>query len=194
MKVVVNRCYGGFGLSKEALAWLRERGWKHCDWPADAPRHDPLLVACVEAFGDRASGECASLSIEDADSAYKIREHDGFEHVESAGFDAVTITDDVRASGTARTWEALRIRSFWPDDEPPPPPLRPPPEAPPPRPPKPPIIAAKPPPPKGPPPKRTGAWLLRVERQAEDALLERLPWGWSWIRLPWMEHPLQVEW
>jgi hypothetical protein len=93
MKVVVNRRYGGFGLSKEALAWLRERGWKHCDWPADAPRHDPLLVACVETFGDRASGECASLSIEDADSAYKIREHDGFEHVESAGFDAVTITD-----------------------------------------------------------------------------------------------------
>jgi len=41
---------------------------------------------------------------------------------------------------------------------------------------------------------RTGAWLLRVERRAEDALLERLPWGWSWIRLPWMEHPLQVEW
>ena len=41
---------------------------------------------------------------------------------------------------------------------------------------------------------RTGAWLLRVERRAEDVLLERLPWGWSWIRLPWMEHPLQVEW
>jgi len=41
---------------------------------------------------------------------------------------------------------------------------------------------------------RTGAWLLRVERRAEDALLDRLPWGWSWIRLPWMEHPLQVEW
>jgi|688.fasta_scaffold204573_2 hypothetical protein len=41
---------------------------------------------------------------------------------------------------------------------------------------------------------RTGAWLLRVERRAEDVLLERVPWGWGWIRLPWMEHPLQVEW
>jgi hypothetical protein len=41
---------------------------------------------------------------------------------------------------------------------------------------------------------RAGAWLLRVERRAEDALLGRLPWGWSWIRLPWMEHPLQVAW
>jgi hypothetical protein len=93
MKVVVNRCYGGFGLSDDALGWLRERGWKHCDHPEAAPRHDPLLVACVEAFGQWASGQYASLSIEDAGSAYKIREHDGFEHVESAGFDAVTITD-----------------------------------------------------------------------------------------------------
>jgi hypothetical protein len=41
---------------------------------------------------------------------------------------------------------------------------------------------------------RTGAWLLRVERRPEDGLLERFSWGWSWIRLPWMEHPLQVEW
>ena len=41
---------------------------------------------------------------------------------------------------------------------------------------------------------RTGAWLLRVERRPEDGLLERFPWGWSWIRLPWMDHPLQVEW
>jgi len=41
---------------------------------------------------------------------------------------------------------------------------------------------------------RTGAWLLRVERRPEDGLLDRFPWGWSWIRLPWMDHPLQVEW
>jgi len=41
---------------------------------------------------------------------------------------------------------------------------------------------------------RTGAWLLQVERRPEDRLLERFPWGWRWIRLPWMDHPLQVEW
>ncbi len=41
---------------------------------------------------------------------------------------------------------------------------------------------------------RPGAWLLRVERRPEDQLLQRFPWGWSWIRLPWMDHPLQVEW
>jgi len=30
-KVVINRCYGGFGLSKAALKWLKKRGFKHID-------------------------------------------------------------------------------------------------------------------------------------------------------------------
>jgi hypothetical protein len=93
MKVVINRCYGGFGLSDDALGWLRERDWKHCDHPEAAPRHDPLLVKCVETLGSMASGQYADLSVEDAGCAYKLSEYDGFEHVESAGFDAVTITD-----------------------------------------------------------------------------------------------------
>lgn len=41
---------------------------------------------------------------------------------------------------------------------------------------------------------RDGAWLLRVERQTHDLLLERLPWSFDWIKLPWMEVPMQVEW
>ncbi|MEB3156932.1 MAG: contractile injection system tape measure protein [Cyanobacteriota bacterium] len=40
---------------------------------------------------------------------------------------------------------------------------------------------------------RPGAWLLRLERRPEDGLTRRIPWGWSWVRLPWMNHPLQVE-
>lgn len=38
------------------------------------------------------------------------------------------------------------------------------------------------------------SWLLRVERQAFDILLDRLPWGYSVIKLPWMPQMLQVEW
>lgn len=38
------------------------------------------------------------------------------------------------------------------------------------------------------------AWLLRPERQAQDLLLERLPWGYSVIKLPWMPAMVQVEW
>ena len=41
---------------------------------------------------------------------------------------------------------------------------------------------------------RHGSWLLQPAQRAEDALLDRLPWGWSWVRLPWMTHPLQVQW
>lgn len=39
-----------------------------------------------------------------------------------------------------------------------------------------------------------GHWLLRVERQTYDIVLERFPWSWEWVRLPWMEAPLRVEW
>jgi hypothetical protein len=40
----------------------------------------------------------------------------------------------------------------------------------------------------------SGTWLLRVERVSYDAVLDRFPWGMSWVKLPWMEAPLSVEW
>lgn len=41
---------------------------------------------------------------------------------------------------------------------------------------------------------RDGGWLLRVERQTYDLVLDRFPWGWEWVKLPWMDAPLRVEW
>lgn len=41
---------------------------------------------------------------------------------------------------------------------------------------------------------RDGAWLLRVERETHDLVLERLPWSFEWVKLPWMEDRMQVEW
>ena len=41
---------------------------------------------------------------------------------------------------------------------------------------------------------RDGAWLLRVERETYDVVLDRLPWSIAWLKLPWMEDPMQVEW
>jgi len=38
------------------------------------------------------------------------------------------------------------------------------------------------------------AWLLRVEQQSHDILLERLPWGYGVVKAPWMEWMVQVEW
>jgi hypothetical protein len=39
-----------------------------------------------------------------------------------------------------------------------------------------------------------GFWLLRVEPQTYDIVLERFPWTWEWVKLPWMDAPLRVEW
>jgi len=39
-----------------------------------------------------------------------------------------------------------------------------------------------------------GDWLLQVESQGFDILLDRLPWGFSTIKLPWMKRMLWVEW
>ncbi|GLH76290.1 hypothetical protein SSBR45G_11980 [Bradyrhizobium sp. SSBR45G] len=41
---------------------------------------------------------------------------------------------------------------------------------------------------------RDGAWLLRLERRSPDVLLERLPWTLQWLRLPWMQAAMRVEW
>lgn len=41
---------------------------------------------------------------------------------------------------------------------------------------------------------RDGAWLLQVERRPHDSVLDRFPWSWGWVRLPWMPGPLRVEW
>ncbi|HEX8114636.1 MAG TPA: contractile injection system tape measure protein, partial [Kofleriaceae bacterium] len=41
---------------------------------------------------------------------------------------------------------------------------------------------------------RDGVWWLRVERAPYDVVLDQLPWSVSWVRLPWMETPLAVEW
>ena len=37
---------------------------------------------------------------------------------------------------------------------------------------------------------------LRAElrREPYDLVLDRFPWGFEWVKLPWMETPLQVEW
>ena len=41
---------------------------------------------------------------------------------------------------------------------------------------------------------RDGLWLLQVEKETYDVVLERFPWRWEWIKLPWMDVPLRVDW
>ena len=52
-KVVINKCFGGFGLSKEALNLLGQESDSFY-W-MDDKRTDSLLVEVVEELGERAS-------------------------------------------------------------------------------------------------------------------------------------------
>ena len=41
---------------------------------------------------------------------------------------------------------------------------------------------------------RDGQWLLRVERETHDIVLDRFPWTVHLVKLPWMAAMMQVEW
>jgi len=134
MKVVTNRCYGGFSLSIAAeklyaskkgfdLFYYEQTKYKHREgfdeytkadkpkenssslyctfkkdhgekwnhWPdgdeywysRNIERDDPILIEIVESLGDKASGQCAELSVTEIPdgTAWQIEEYDGMEHI-----------------------------------------------------------------------------------------------------------------
>jgi hypothetical protein len=100
MKIVINRCFGGFDLSEEAHAFIAKRkGWTHAcdDWDNDywysepgkpvyssyLSRNDPDLVAAVEELGAGADGRYAELKIVNVPDGvdWYISEYDGLEEV-----------------------------------------------------------------------------------------------------------------
>lgn len=108
-KIVYNNCYGGYTLSDKAIEWLSEHGSERTKkfiaqkrleanektindstkifYVMDAlryflQRHDPDLVAVVEALGKEVNGTFSSLAIEEIDGdQYYIEEYDGKETV-----------------------------------------------------------------------------------------------------------------
>lgn len=93
-KIVINRCYGGFGVSEEGMRRYAEiKGWRYeervSQWYSNPEkfyvtpiiitdtgeelvqydlgedRTDPALVQVVEELGNNANGECAKLYIEE---------------------------------------------------------------------------------------------------------------------------------
>lgn len=84
-KIVINRCYGGFGLSEPAwnayveLAGITDRDFSYYD----VDRDDPYLVQIVEEMGEAADGDFAKLMVVEipADVNWEIDEYDGIEHV-----------------------------------------------------------------------------------------------------------------
>ena len=97
-KIVVNKCFGGFGVSQQAVEWLlahganpkdvrmQDSGLTDSKWVytvCTMSRHHPLLVQMVETLGESADGGSASLMVLEIDQPmYRIDEYDGRESIE----------------------------------------------------------------------------------------------------------------
>ena len=105
MKIVLNKCYGGFYLSRQAVllgrAFSNDPNWggpcikgdynkagaiiEDYGYITGIERNDPILVQVVEYLGSKkASGSCSKLEVEDIPKGtlYRIEEHDGWERIE----------------------------------------------------------------------------------------------------------------
>jgi hypothetical protein len=83
MKIVINTRYGGFGLSKEALALFNERSGAVVTYDFNIKRNDPILVEIVEQLGEAANGDFAELKVVKIpdDVQWTIEEYDGNEWI-----------------------------------------------------------------------------------------------------------------
>ena len=108
--IVINKCYGGWGLSHEAvMAYAKLKGislftedtegpyrtyYRHpledglgdrADYfdPYNIPRDDPALLIVVGTLGKAANGPCAELKIVEIPDyvLWHIEDYDGMEHV-----------------------------------------------------------------------------------------------------------------
>lgn len=79
MKIVINKCFGGFSLSDTAVKAL------HLDGPYDyIERTDAKLVRLVEIDAEAMGGRCAKLSvveIPDTATDWELDEYDGAESI-----------------------------------------------------------------------------------------------------------------
>lgn len=60
-RVVINACYGGFGMSEEAVQLYEQLSGSSC--PRYPQRADPVLIQVVEELGERASDQYSKLEI-----------------------------------------------------------------------------------------------------------------------------------
>jgi hypothetical protein len=95
VQIMVNTCYGGFSLSKEAISLYRERAAVECSAAVERaavecsgrsiPRHDPVMVQIVKELGTSANGHHACIELQDIpvqfQNYYAIHEYDGMENV-----------------------------------------------------------------------------------------------------------------
>lgn len=84
-RVVINDCYGGFGLSELAftryleMASITDESFIYLD----IERDDPYLVKIVNEMGEKANDSCSKLKVVKipADVNWIIQEYDGIEWI-----------------------------------------------------------------------------------------------------------------
>lgn len=101
MKVVINSCYGGFGVSQEGLQWLVDnKHWSTgfgallekddnketlylTDRDAVDLRTNKNLIEMIETLGKIANAQFANLKVIEVpdDVEFEIEEYDGLEHI-----------------------------------------------------------------------------------------------------------------
>jgi hypothetical protein len=94
VKIVVNRCFGGFGISIECRSLATKLGCSHMDYDDeeypqyahgfDNPRTCMGLVRAIEILGsEKASGKLARLEVVEIpdDIDYEISDYDGIETI-----------------------------------------------------------------------------------------------------------------
>lgn len=87
-KVAINKCYGGFSISKECAQWIENKygidlskEYNYGEYYFDEKRHAKELIDAIETLGSKVcSGDCAKIVLEACHSGlYDIEEYDGFE-------------------------------------------------------------------------------------------------------------------
>jgi len=83
--VVINDCYGGFGLSDRAIREYKKMAGITDEnfYDRDIPRDDPYLIEIVKKLGMAANGSHANLKIVEipGDVKWLVQEYDGAEWI-----------------------------------------------------------------------------------------------------------------
>jgi len=83
MKVIINSCYGGYGISETALQRYNATTLNPVTHEYDISRTDPILIKIIEELGDEANSQYSKLRIVEIpdNTDYTIENYDGLEHI-----------------------------------------------------------------------------------------------------------------
>jgi hypothetical protein len=82
MKIVINKCYGGFGLSEVAETRYKNESDNNVPY-WDIPRNDAILISIVEELGEDSWGTYSELEVIDIPDGveWEVEEYDGKEWI-----------------------------------------------------------------------------------------------------------------